>query len=65
MIIIFGPGETKKKFTNFLSKSIGQKSNTKMIEGIDSSGEDGIHIFTKSESMKEIISDSKIAKFLE
>ena len=33
-----------------------------MIEGIDSSGEDGIHIFTKSESMKEIISDSKIAK---
>jgi len=63
LIIIFGPGETKKKFTNFLSKSIvGQKSKTKTIEGIDSSGEDGIHIFTKSESMKEIISDSKIAK---
>ena len=33
-----------------------------MIEGVDSSGEDGIHIFTKSKSMKEIISNSKLAK---
>ena len=33
-----------------------------MVEGIDSGGEDGIHIFTKSDSMKEIMSDSKLAK---
>ena len=62
-LIVFGPGETKKKFVNFLSKTqIGQKHEIKIIEGVDSSGEDGIHIFTKSESMKEIISNSKLAK---
>ena len=62
-LIVFGPGETKKKFVNFLSKTqIGQNYEIKIIEGVDSSGEDGIHIFTKSSSMKEIISNSKLAK---
>ena len=62
-IIIFGPGETKKKITNFLANTkIGQNHKIKIVEGIDSSSEDGIHIFTKSESMKEIISNSKLAK---
>ena len=36
-----------------------------VIEGVDSGGEDGIHIFTKSESMKEIMSDSKLGKVSE
>ena len=63
VVIIFGPGETRKKFGNFLSKStLGQKIQIKVVEGIDSGGEDGIHIFTKSDSMKEIMSDSKLAK---
>lgn len=62
-IIIFGPGETRKKFGNYLQKtSLGQKHKIQVIEGIDSGGEDGIYIFTKSESMKEIMSDSKLAK---
>ena len=65
-IIIFGPGETRKKFANFLSKTkLGQKIQIKIVEGVDSGGEDGIHIFTKSESMKEIMSDSKLAKVSE
>jgi len=62
-IIIFGPGETKNRFANFLTKiQIGQNHQVKVVDGIDSSGEDGIHIFTKSKSMKEIISNSKLAK---
>ncbi|HSG73709.1 MAG TPA: mRNA surveillance protein pelota [Nitrosopumilaceae archaeon] len=62
-IIIFGPGETRKKFGNYLQKtSIGQKHKIDVIEGIDSGGEDGIYTFTKSESMKEIMKDSKLAK---
>ncbi len=62
-IIIFGPGETRKKFGNYLQKtSIGQKHKIEVIEGIDSGGEDGIYTFTKSETMKEIMSDSKLAK---
>ncbi|MFQ5782895.1 MAG: mRNA surveillance protein pelota [Nitrosopumilus sp.] len=59
-IVIFGPGETKKRFANFLQKS--QKYNTKVVEGIDSGGEDGIYTFTKSQTMKEIMSDSKLSK---
>ena len=62
-IIIFGPGETKKKFSNYIQKtSIAQKHKIQVIEGIDSGGEDGIYTFTKSQSMKEIMSDSKLAK---
>ena len=62
-IIIFGPGETRKRFSNYLQKtSIAQKHKIQVIDGIDSGGEDGIYIFTKSESMKEIMSDSKLAK---
>ena len=62
-VIIFGPGETRKKFANHLEKTtIGQKSNFQVLEGIDSGGEDGIYTFTKSEIMKDIMSDSKLAK---
>jgi protein pelota len=62
-IIIFGPGETKKKFSNYMHKtSVGQKHKSQVIEGMDSGGEDGIYTFTKSQSMKEIMSESKLAK---
>ena len=42
-VIIFGPGETKKRFSNFI-----QKYKAQVVEGIDSGGEDGIYTFTKS-----------------
>ena len=62
-IVIFGPGETKKRFANFIQKSQNtQEYKVQVVEGIDSSGEDGIYIFTKSQTMKEIMSDSKLAK---
>ena len=62
-MIIFGPGETKKKFGNFLQKSSSAKKyKIQTVEGIDSGGEDGIYTFTKSQAMKEIISESKLAK---
>lgn len=63
LIVIFGPGETKKRFGNFLQKSkMGHEHKIQVVEGVDSGGEDGIYIFTKSEIMKEIMSDSKLAK---
>ena len=62
-MVIFGPGETKKRFANFIEKSKKlQKCKIQMVEGIDSGGEDGIYIFTKSQKMQEIMSDSKLAK---
>ena len=63
LIVVFGPGETKKRFTNFIQKSQNiQKYKVQVVEGIDSGGEDGIYTFTKSQTMKEIMSDSKLAK---
>jgi len=62
-IIIFGPGETRKKFRNYLENSpIEQKHEIQVVDGIDSGGEDGIYTFTKSQYMKEIIAESKLAK---
>lgn len=62
-IVIFGPGETKKRFANFIQKSQNlQKFKVQVVEGIDSGGEDGIYTFTKSNTMKDIMSDSKLAK---
>lgn len=63
LIVVFGPGETKKRFTNFIQKSQNiQKYKVQVVEGIDSGGGDGIYTFTKSQTMKEIMSDSKLAK---
>ena len=62
-IVIFGPGETKKRYSNYIQKSQNfQKYNIQIVDGIDSGGEDGIYIFTKSQTMREIMSDSNLAK---
>ena len=62
-IIIFGPGETKRRLANFLSQIPNCKGyKIQVIDGIDSSGEDGIYIFVKSETMKQALTKSKIAK---
>ncbi|MFQ5440200.1 MAG: mRNA surveillance protein pelota [Nitrosopumilaceae archaeon] len=61
-IVIFGPGETKKRLANYLHKSQKLKNKIQIVDGIDSGGEDGIYIFTKSKTMKEIMSESKLAK---
>ena len=63
LIIIFGPGETKNRFKNFLAElPIGKKHKIQIVEGIDSGGEDGIYTFVKSEAMKQVMAQSKIAK---
>src|SRR3990172_12651909 len=62
-IVIFGPGETRKRFSNYLLETpIGKKYKIQVIEGIDSSGEDGIYTFVKSQAMKQAMAESKLAK---
>lgn len=62
-MVIFGPGETKKRFSNFIKKLQNfEKYNIQIVDGIDSGGEDGIYVFTKSQTMKEIMSDSNLSK---
>jgi len=62
-IVIFGPGETKKQFSNYLQKTpLSKKHKIEIVEGIDSGGEDGVYVFIKSKAMQQIMGQSKLAK---
>ena len=52
--IIFGPGETKRRF--YIDKNVFL-----VLEGIDVAGEDGIYVFLRSTAMKEVMKTSKLA----
>jgi protein pelota len=58
MMILFGPGETKRRFFNFLAKDFNEKIT--VLEGIDVAGEDGIFVSLRSTSLKELLKASKI-----
>jgi protein pelota len=63
-VIMFGPGETKRRFHNFFSTQMensgSNKVRTKIIEGIDVAGEDGIHVSLRSDSLREVMKDTKL-----
>ena len=62
IIIIFGPGETKRRFYNLLvDKQKLQKGKVSIIDGVDVAGEDGIFVFLRSSAIKEAMSSSKLA----
>ena len=61
-VIIFGPGETRRRFFNTLvSKEYVLKDRVQVIDGIDVAGEDGIFVFLRSSAMKEVMNASKLA----
>lgn len=63
-VIMFGPGETKRRFHNFffthMESSGSNKIRTKIIEGVDVAGEDGIHVSLRSDSLREVMKDTKL-----
>jgi protein pelota len=61
--IIFGPGETKRKFHNFLTgtKEESETDGFTVVDGVDVAGEDGIYVFLRSTAMKDVMSSSKLA----
>jgi protein pelota len=64
-VIIFGPGETKRRLFNFLIRKDKNLANlASVIEGIDVAGEDGVLVFVRSPRMKEVMENSKISKVL-
>ena len=62
-IVIFGPGETKRKFLNHLREKneVYHDKDFVIADGIETAGEDGIYVFLRSETMKDLMSSSKIA----
>ncbi len=62
-VIIFGPGESRRRFSNILvSGQYILKDKVQIVEGIDVAGEDGIFVFLRSTAMKQIMSTSKLAE---
>ncbi len=61
-VIIFGPGETKRRFLNVLvNRHDFLKDRVQVIDGIDVAGEDGMFVFLRSEAMKQVMSSTKLA----
>ena len=62
-IYISGPGHIKNEFVNLLSNS-GSKlaPAVKVVDGIDSAGDDGIYLGLHSKDLRENISESKLGK---
>jgi protein pelota len=61
-LIVFGPGETKRRFYNFImDKKSTFKNKLTVIDGVDVAGEDGIIVFLRSPSLKEVMGSSKIS----
>ncbi|MDQ3848374.1 MAG: mRNA surveillance protein pelota [Thermoproteota archaeon] len=62
-IIIFGPGESRRRFFNILvNRQYTLKDRAHIVEGIDVAGEDGIFVFLRSTAMKQIMGSSKLAE---
>jgi protein pelota len=61
-VIIFGPGETRRRFFNALvARQEVPKERVQVVDGVDVAGEDGIFVFLRSPAMKEAMSASKLA----
>lgn len=61
-VIVFGPGETRRRFFNALvGRQEIPKDRVQVVDGVDVAGEDGIFVFLRSPAMKEAMSESKIA----
>jgi protein pelota len=61
-VIVFGPGETRRRFFNALvGKQEIPKDRVQVVDGVDVAGEDGIFVFLRSPAIKEAMSASKLA----
>ena len=62
-VIIFGPGESRRRFFNILvSRQYVLKDMVQIVDGMDVAGEDGIFVFLRLAAMKQIMSTSKLAE---
>ncbi len=57
-VILLGPGQTKNQLSTYM------KITTVIIEGVDTGGADGIHLFTRSESFKDTMAESQLVQAL-
>lgn len=62
-IIVFGPGETRKKFNNTASRHpVLSKHEVISVDGIDTAGEDGLIAFCRSRQLGDISNEGSLQK---
>lgn len=63
-VLIMGPGNTKRGFANHIKPPHGRTCGSIRVidDGVDSGGEDGIYMFTRSEAMQQAMAGSKLAE---
>lgn len=60
-VYVFGPGTTKNEFVNYLSNSGSPLApSARLVDGVDTSGDDGIYLALHSKSLREKIADSRL-----
>jgi protein pelota len=63
-IVIFGPGDVKRRFHNYLLNNHNrelEKTSINVIDGVDVAGQDGMYVFFRSDAAKKAIGSSKLA----
>ncbi|GBC75607.1 hypothetical protein HRbin06_00926 [archaeon HR06] len=60
-IILVGPGNLKREFSNFLKRNL-KKNEVTILDGIDLAGEDGVLQAIKHPRFREIIKGSKLER---
>jgi len=61
-VVVYGPGETRRKFFNLLMAKYGLPiEKMLLIDGVEVAGEDGIFVFLRSTALKQAMSTSKLA----
>ena len=61
-ILIFGPGDVKRRFHNYLINNHNlSKTKISVVDGVDAAGQDGIYVFLRSTMVNDVIGSSKIA----
>lgn len=57
-MVVFGPGTMKNRLVNSLAAA---GHDARLVEGVDSGGDEGIHLFTRSDILRQAVSESSLA----
>ncbi|MCL4437413.1 MAG: mRNA surveillance protein Pelota [Thaumarchaeota archaeon] len=65
-VYVFGPGTTRNEFVNYLGKNGSPlAASAQVVEGVDSTGDDGIYVALHSKNLREKIEGSRLGKAAE
>jgi protein pelota len=61
-VYVLGPGNTKNLFANFLEQNRKEFGKVLIIEGSDTSGEDGVYLALRNKNLQDSLGETRLAK---